>query len=809
MNNLLKDLKLGLRAILKRPGSSAISILAFGLGIGLCTTMFSIIYGVYFRGIGVPDGDRLAVIYRTNPSQNINRMGVDQHDFYDWQEQQTTFVGLAGYSTGTINVSGTEGPERFDGAFVTANLFDVLQAQPVIGTTFRAGDDNAGAPLTSIIGFDVWQSRYQGDSNIVGQIIKLNGEQATILGVMPDGFLFPEEESIWTPRRDVRGENPTRGTGPQFTVVGRLRDGVSLDQAGQDLGLIAQRLAQEYPETNEGVGAAFTNFTDDAIGDEPKALLMAMQIATIFVLLIACANVTNLLLARSALRTKEAAVRSAIGASRFRVAFPFFAEAIAMAAAGAVLGIGIAFVSVELFDRATTGVGRPYFIQFAVDLPVLAFVVGAAALTAIASGTAPALQVARADVNAILKDETRGSSSGRVGKLSKALVILQVSMSCALLVGAGLMVKSVVKLQNYQYAFETENIFSARVGLFAADYPTVEDRRRFFQELKLRLEAIPGVAQAALTDALPTTGSSTNRFAIDGEAYETDQDYPTARVAVVTANFFDTFGNETQRGRDFNQQDTESAPQVALVNQRFVQKFFSGSDPIGRRIRQGTSKSQADWRTIVGIVPNMRIEGFDSPPGDSAGFYMPVTQSDRSFMSLALRVTRGNPLQLAPEVRAAVRSLGADTPIYWVRDMEEVIHQSTWFYNVFGTLFIIFGIAALFLASVGLYGVLAFSVSRRIQEMGIRMALGAAPKDVMRLILREGAFQIGIGLTVGLGLAYAASNVLQIVVFDVEPRDPVVFGTIMLVMALVGFLASFIPARRATRVDPMQALRYE
>jgi predicted permease len=489
MGPLLKDLKFGARALLKRPGSTVLSIIAFGLGIGLTTTMFSIIYGVYFRGIGVPESDRLTVVHRTNLSEDIERMGVDQHDLYDWREQQQSFVGLAGFSTGTINVSGTEGPERFDGAFVSANLFDILMVAPVIGTTFREGDDAAGAPLTAVIGYDVWQTRYNSDPGVVGSTAKVNGEQATILGVMADGFQFPAEEEIWIPRRDVRSENPKRGDGPWFSVMGRLKDGVTLDQAGQDMALIAQRLAQEYPESND---------------DDINPIFAAMEIATIFVLLIACANVANLLLARAALRTKEAAVRSAIGASRLRVAFPFFAEAIVLSAAGALLGIGIAKIGVGLFDRATTGIGKPYFMEFAIDLPILGYVVAITALTALVSGAAPAWQIAKADVNSILKDENRGSSSMHAGKVSKVLVVGQVAMSCALLVGAGLMTKSITKLSNYQFSFETENLFTARVGVFEADYPTAEAKQRLFHDLKQRLEAVPRAQSVTLSDALPT-----------------------------------------------------------------------------------------------------------------------------------------------------------------------------------------------------------------------------------------------------------------------------------------------------------------
>ena len=809
MGSLLRDLQFGARALLKKPGSAAVATLAFALGIGLCTMMFSIIYGVYIRGIGVPESNRLTVVHRTNPSENIQRMGVTEHDFYDWREQQQSFEGLAGFSSGTINLSGLDGPDRFNGAFVSANIFDVLRVRPLLGSTFRDGDDAPGAPLTLVLGYQAWATRYDSDPNVIGVIEKVNGEQATVIGVMPEGFMFPQEQELWIPRRDTRNANPTRGSGTQFAVFGRLKDGVTKEQARLDMSLVAQRLAQEYPESNEGVGIAFISFVEQGIGDEIVPVFAAMQIATIFVLLIACANVANLLLARAALRTKEAAVRSALGASRWRVTAPFFAEAVVLSLVGALLGIVIAAGGVEMFDRATMGIGKPYYMVFALDLPILGFVLAITVMTAVVSGAAPAFQIARADVNSILKDEGRGSSSFRAGKLSKVLVVGEIALSCALLVGAGLMTRSITQLRNYDFPFATENIFTARVGLFETDYPTPESRTRFWRDLKQSLEGLPGARSVALTNALPAAGSGRRRFAIEGQTYETDQDYPRARTADITPDFFETFDISLARGRDFTLQDDADAPGAILVNQRFVARFFPGEDPIGRRIREGTSESQEDWKTIVGVVPDLRMEGFDSDVNEQAGYYAPLAQRDQRFISIAVRLPGGDPLALTAEVRAAVRSVDSDLPIYWVRGMPEVIRQGTWFYNVFGSLFIVFGAAALFMASIGLYGVLAFSVSRRIQEMGIRMALGANAKNVIRLVMREGAVQLAIGLTVGMAMAFGVSNVIGLILFDVEPRDPAVFGTIVVVIALVGIVASFVPALRATRVDPMVALRYD
>ena len=806
----MKDFKLGLRALARRPASSATAIVAFGLGIGLCATMFSLIYGIYFRGLGVPESDRLVLIYRTNPSENIDRMGVDQHDFYDWREQQQCFEAIAGYYSGTINVSGVDGdPVRFDGAFVTANLFDVLRQPPILGTGFREGDDAPGAPLTALLGYDAWVNRYSSDSAIIGQPIRVNGEQATILGVMPEDFRFPQNEEIWIPYRDARGENPERGTGRFFVAIGRLREGMTVERATLDMSLVAQNLASQYPESNEGVGVYLGNFVEDSIGREAIPVFVAMQIATIFVLLIACANVANLLLARAATCTKEAAVRSALGAGKWRVALPLFSEAAVLAAAGAVLGIVVAVVGVEWCDRVTVGVGRPYFMVLTVDLPILGFIAAVTAVTAFAAGAAPAFQTARTDVNSILKDENRGSSSFRAGKLSKILVIGEVALSCALLVGAGLMAKSITKLNNHEFQFDTEKIFSARVGIFDADYPEPADRQRFFRDLKQRLGTVPGARTVALTDMLPTTCCNRSRFTIEGETYQEDQDYPMANTAAISTDFFSTFGVEVLRGRDLSLADDADAAGIVLVNQGFADRFFRGEDPIGRRIREGTAESQEDWRTIVGVVPNMQMQGFDPERSDPAGYYVPLAQRDRQFVSIAIQVAGGPPLIIAPDVRTAVRAVDRDLPIYWIRDMPEVIHQETWIYSFFGTLFIAFGVAALFLAAVGLYGVLAFSVSRRTQEMGLRMALGAKARDVIRLVVREGAVQLGIGLALGLTLAFGVSKAVALIIYDVEPRDPAVFATIVIMILFVGLLASLIPALRATRVDPGVALRYD
>jgi predicted permease len=812
MGTVFKDLRFGARALLKKPGSATISVLVLALGIGLSTFMFSIVYGVFFRGLDTPDAHELRIVNRTDASQPPEfTFGVPLHDYHDFLERQSGFAGLAAYQGGTVNVTGAEGPERFTGAFVTANLFEVMRVQPIVGRGFTADEGRPGAPATLVLSYDTWQDRYDGDPGVMGTVVKVNGEQGTILGVMPAGFKYPSNQQLWAAMRD----DPyavERGQGRSLNVLGRLRDGVTDDQATLELSSIAALLEQEYPDTNEGMGVELRTVTEAFTGQQLVALFGSMMGAVILVLLVACANVANLLLARAAMRSKEAAVRAAIGGGRFRVMLPFFAEALVLAVAGALVGMIIAYVGVGMFDSVTDSsvTGKPYWMTFTLDLPIFGFVVGLTLLTALAAGAAPALQVARADVNGILKDESRGSSSFAMGRLSKILVIGEVALSCALLVGAGLMTKSIVKLSQRDYAFDPTTVFTSRVGLFETDYPDAEAREAFYEELVRELEALPGVKAAGLTNSLPTNFSPQTRIGLEGEVYNEDTDRPQVHSAMVTPRFFEMFGIGLE-GRDFNLADDRDAPRVAIVNRSFVERFFEGDDPVGRRFQVGTADT-IPWTTVVGVVADLDMSGFQAagqPGSDPAGYYVPLAQSDSRFMSIAVTPVAGPPMGLTADVRRAIQNVDPDLPMYFVRSMEEVVSLNSWFFSIFGTIFIVFGVAALLMASVGLYGVLAFSVSRRVNEMGIRMALGAGAKQVQRLVLKQGAWQIGIGLTLGLALAWAVSAMVQIIMFEVEPRDPMVFGGVVLMIVLVGLFASWAPARRATKVDPMVALRYE
>jgi predicted permease len=808
MTTVVQDFRYSMRMLGKNPGVTLIAVVALMLGIGLTTTMFSIVYGALFRGLPFEQAEHIMHLERNNLEDDIESMEVTLHDYRDWREQQSSFTDLAGFWQGTINISGNEGrPERYNGAFMAGDPFGILRVGALKGRTLQPGDDDLAAPMVAVIGYDVWQNRYDGRDDAIGSIIRVNGEPTEIVGVMPEGFAFPMSEEVWVPMR-VDIDTITRGEGMTLEVYGRLNAGVSVDQAAAEFATIANRLAMEYPESNEGVGAVMKPYTEEYIGDEVSMLLFTMLAAVFLVLLIACANVANLLLARAVQRSKEVAVRSALGATRARVIGQFLTETFAVTIVGAVFGLAIAWLGVRLFNNAIVDTDPPFWIDIRIDLVAIAFVMTLVVIATVLAGVFPAIRASGADINEVLKDESRGSSSLRIGKMSKALVTAEIALSCGLLVAAGLMIKSVVQLRTIDYAFHVD-VATARVGLFPADYPDQERRVQFFDELTGRLAAQPGVAAAALGTALPGLGSGGNRFGVEGQVYAEDSDYPLTRWAAVTPGYFETFGLAVREGgRDFTVQDTEANLPVAIVNETFAQKFFPGESPIGRRIRVGASESEEPWRTIVGVAPDMMMQGIGNNDTGEEGIYVPVAQEDQRFMSIIVRGENAS-MALAPVMRDVVLAIDPDLPLYWVNTLDERIAEATWFFNVFGVLFMVFGGAALFLGAVGLYGVMSFAVTQRTQEVGIRMALGANHTDVIKLIMKQGLWQLGIGLTAGLGIAALLSRGLEVVLYEVEPWDPMLFAFVAMILAVAGLAASFIPARRAAAVDPVVALRYE
>jgi putative ABC transport system permease protein len=805
--SLVQDLRFGFRLALRQPGLTAIAVLALTLGIGLTTMMFSIIEGSMLRGLPFEGAERIAAVSSTDSTRpDDERIPVFQHDFVEWREAQRSFEVFAAFYGGTVNVSGSEArPERYDGAFMTASGFDVLRVRPLLGRTFVAADEQPGAPPVVVLGYPVWRDRFQQDPGVVGRSIRVNGRPTTIVGVMPEGFMFPMRQHIWVPLGlDVA--RLERGEGMPLVAFGRLAEGVSYEQAQAELATLARRQAAEHPKTNEHRGVAVLPYIQAFFGSRVIGTLYTMLGAVLGVLLIACANVANLLLARTATRSREIAVRTALGASRRRIVGQLLAESLALAMLGTALGLVVAHVGLILFSRSIVDTQPPFWIDMRLNGAVLLFTAAITCVAAIASGIVPALQASRCDVNDVLKDEARGTSGFRLGRLSKALVVAEIAVSCGLLVAAGLAIRSIVNLYQTDYGFETASVFTARLGLFAADYPDEPARARFYDELLQRLETLPAARAAAITQALPATGGERPAIAVEGRTYQADRDYPVSSRAAVSPGFFEAFGKQVVRGRDFSGADRAGAAPVAIVNQSFAAKFFPGEDPIGRRVRVGRSESREPWMTVVGVAPDLYMSGVENRVPE--GVYVPLAQHPPLFASLAV-LAEGDPMRLTSAVRAAVHGLDPDLPLYWVRTMSDTIAENNWHYRVFGSLFMAFGIAALFLAVVGLYGVTSFSVSRRTHELGVRMAMGADRRRVLGHVMRQGAAQLAMGLAVGVLIAAGLSQLLTIMLFGVTPWDPVTFLTVIATLALAAVTAMLVPARRAMRIDPVIALRYE
>ena len=807
------DLRYAFRMLVRDPGLTAIAVLALTLGIGLSTTMFSIVYGTILRGLPFEDSHQLVFVSRNNVAASSARLPIVLRDLWAWQERQSTLTGIAGWARGSFSLGGDEAaPEQRSGAYVTPNIFSLLRAQPILGRGFSEGDDLPGADPVVIIGYSVWQSRLAGDPDVLERTIRVNGEAMTIVGVMPQGFEFPTMDHVWVPLT-YDPVQVMEGRGPTVNGLGRLRNGVSRAAALADLAGIARQLEREYPESNQGLGVNVEPYIETLVGRELIALAFTMLAPVFGVMLIACSNVANLLLARAVVRTKELAIRSALGSSRVRAVALLLTEAGMLAVLGGVLGVGLAWVGIRLFSNSMVNNWGPppFWVDISLNGAVMLLVLGLIITAAVTAGTVPAVQASGVNINAVLQDESRGSSSLRIGRFSRALVILEIALSCGLLVPAALATKSAMRVGQMDFDFATQDVFVATIPTNQNEYADEDVRLRFYEDILARLAEEPGVISSALSSAVPGLSSSGTAMGVEGVTYQSDRDFPVVRWAAVTPAFFETLGVELRQGRGFESWDNRDGELVVIVNLSFVERFLAGRDPLGRRIRFGRSASDTVWRTIVGVVPDMmmnrRTRGgmMDEAP---EGVYLPLAQLPRHSPNLLIRAS-GPPLGLAGTVRNVLANIDPDRPLSNVNTLAAAIADLNWLYRALGTLFGIFGLAALVLACIGLYGVMAFSVGRRTGEFGVRMALGARAGDVVRLVLTEGARQLVIGLAVGLGIAVVLARLLGTALFQVEPNDPVTYFIVVAILVAAGLIACLIPARRATGVDPIEALRVE
>src|SRR2546430_3073736 len=803
-----RDLRYAGRMLFKNPGFTAVAIIALALGIGANTAIFSLVNGVLLRPLPFPDAERIVYIEGKNPQAGITEGNISFFDFTDWSQQTDLFASTAAYWTGTANF-GADGaePERVPRAGVTTGFFSVLGVQPVLGRAFVPGDDKGWPQTVAIISHGLWKRRFGSDPAIVGKQVQISSRPLTIIGVMPPGFEYPEQTQVWVTTAVNLSDEPRDNR--VWSAIARLNTGIDLKQAQIRLSAINAQLAKQFHETNKGWDV-FISTLHERLVREVKPSLLALLGAVGFVLLIACANVANLLLARSAARQKEIAIRAAMGASRTRVLRQMLTESILLSAIGGVAGLVLSIWLTDLL-MSILPEGAPRLEQIGIDYRVLTFALGVSAFTGILFGIVPALQASKLDVTSALKEGGRSGEGHRRTSARSLLLIGEVALSLMLLVGAGLLIKSFLRLQEVRPGFNAHNVLIANVALPYPKYQ-YEQFEEFFRQLKERLEAAPGVQAAGGSINLPlnASGYAIGRgFIPEGRPLTVDENRD-AMFSSITGDYFRALQIPLLSVRTFEVRDNAEGPKVVIINETTAKRHFgSPTAAIGKRLSiwaafRGHRRDEKFMREIVGVVGDTKTGSLTGEGG--AQIYVPHAQDSQwNFMGLVIR-TAGDPAAFATTLRREVQALDKDQPIYNVRTMDDVVMNSLGTRRVSMQLFAVFAIAALLLAAIGIYGVMAYTVTQRTQEIGIRMALGAQRSDVLGLVVRQGMTLAAIGVVAGLAGAFSLTRVMTSLLFNVRPDDPTTYLAISFLLIVVAFLACYLPARRAAKLDPVIAL---
>ena len=805
---LFQDFRFAVRLLIKDPGFTAVAVLALALGIGMNTTVFTFVNAVLIRGLPFEDSHQLLHVDMRNPVTRTD-FSVSWREYEEWKTRTRTFADLAGYRPFSANVSETgRTPERMQAAMLTPNMFRVLRQQPHLGRDFIDADGLQNAQPVVLISHAIWKSRYNSDPKTIGQVIKVNDVACTIVGVMPENMRFPNNHDLWR----ALVPNPKDGTERSLQLVGRLQPQSTRLQAQQELSGFAKQLQTQYPETNKDIDAQVMTFNERFNGGPIRVVFLALLGAVGFVLLIACANVANLLLSRSTKRSREVAIRFALGASRWRVVRQLLIESTLLACIAGVSGLFLSWFGIRAFDAAVADSGKPYWIVFSMDFTVFAYMAAVCLVTGVLFGIAPALQVSKTNVNEILKEGGRGSAGGpRARRMRSALVVGELALTVVLLIGAGLMVRSFMKLYSFDLGVDTSRLLTMRADLPGARFDTPDKRRLQFEAILSKVQAAPGVASASLAETIPMSGAGRVNVELEGRPAAPETAPAPAVSVTITPGYFDTVNAPLRRGRAFNATDGSAGNANVIVNERFVARFYPGEDPLGKRVRlknaRNTGAKPSDWLTIVGVSPTIR-QGDPQAFEPDAVIYRPYRQFGSGSMAILVR-THGDPAAMTTAIRQAVQEADPDQPVYQVRTLDEQLAQMRWPYRVFGSMFAIFALVALALSAVGIYAVTSYSVTQRTPEIGVRMAMGAQPRQVWWMVLKQGLIQLAVGLGIGLVAGFFLANVLQVLVVQIPSRDPVTFVTITVVLALVMIVACLVPARRATRLDPLAALRVE
>ncbi len=834
IETFLQDLRIGLRVLLKEKSFCALAVFVLAIGICSVATQFAIVNGVLLHAFNFRDADRLVDVQLVDPvnftPNNFNSQ-ITTADFVDLRDQQRSFSEFVGYLSGsTVNLTYNGQPKRLQGGYITYDFFRALGVAPILGRDFLPEEDRPNVDKAVLLSDALWRRDFGGDPGVIGKAVRVNGRAGTIVGVMPPKFSFPSNEELWIPVNAEFPVKPRNDRGINFmAIIARLKPGVSLEQATAEVSAIARGFAKAYPDTNKQYTLGYIRPLIVAFtGGQLSGLLYTMLAFCAGVLLIACVNVMNMHFARATLRAKELAVRSSLGATRIRLIRQMLTESLVVAALGAAIGMALAFWATDYLNAMVHNLANPIpnWMTFDIDGRVLGFIVVATMISAVVSGFVPAWLSSRASAVEVLKESGRGNTGRAIGVITRGLVVFQILVTSLLLIGSLLQLQSIIKQQTLNYGYDTGAILGARLGLMEGDYPTSEKRQLFYESLLRELRASPQFESVALTNRFRMVFSNNGPVEIEGKAYKIDSDRTVSENENITPGYHTVLGQKLLEGRELTDEDSEQKLPVAVVNATFARKHFGHASPLNHRFRtiQQNGTNPGPWRVIVGVVSDVRMAGPFNTKSDGTGFYLPFFDSAFGPLAAAPQavqfgtiIVRPHPGQrpeaLVQAVQSIVSKVDPNLPLYFVSTPKVALDGFLSQNRIVAVMFAVFGAIAVLLASVGLYGVMSFSVNQRTQEFGVRMALGADHRQIMGMVLKQGAWQIATGLVLGLGLtlliATFAADGISNVLFQVNPRDPLTYSAVAMLLATVSLVATFVPAKRATRVDPMVALRAE
>ena len=801
------DLRFALRTILSHGWFSAAIVATLALGIGLNTMVFTLANAALLKPVPVPGGARLlAILTRdTSQSKGNDRRGLSYPEFREYHAGGGSFESLQAAVFNRAVLSEQANPPQFCNlGRVSAGMFDMLHIPPVLGRGFAPNDEKPGAPAVALLGYRVWQERYSGDRNVVGRLVRVDDKPATIIGVMPDGFRFPNNEDLWMalpPTAELE-----KRSNHSLQLFGVLKPGVPIERGRAELQGVAQRLAIQYPADNKGIEAVVETFHERYNSGGIRLVFLLMQAAVGFVLVIACANVANMMLSRVLSRQREMSIRSALGASRWQVMRQWLVESIVLSLAGGAIGLALAALGVHWFDLASRNVGKPYWVLFEMDYTVLAFFAAVCVVSGLAFGIAPAIRSSRADVNSALKEGSRAAGTHRGRGLSSALVVFQFALTLVLLTGAAVFVRSLIENLSVNRGTPADRILTAGVNLPRERYPDADARLRFFERLQSRLRAIPGVTHVAMGTNLPGMGAGSSHIEIEHGGLADPARGPSASSLAQSPGYFAAVNLPLLAGRDFDELDGSPGHRAAVVTRHLAERFWPREAAIGKRFRLYRDAKPGEWITVVGVSQDIDQEPMEAAPNPL--LFLPYRQEAPGFQWLMVRAA-GDPTALTAAVRAAVQGMDMELPLSDVQTLTGALEHQQWYLRLFGALFSVFAFIALVLASVGIYAVIAQAAASRTREIGVRMALGATARSILGMVLARGAKQLAAGLGLGLLLVFPAARVMKGLSLRVSPSDPLVFASVSVLLIVVGLFACWLPARRAARLDPVRAIRWE